>query len=81
MYPDSVAFNPANSELDFRPTEHPKAQLALRLPDTYPENGRPKVVLACDGSKKDLRQVLTESLSEFGADEAEVLDPLLQKFL
>ena len=81
MYETSVAFNPSTSEVLFRPLEHAGAQVVLRLPDSYPRKGKPLVLSACDSRKHDLRGEVAEFIDNFGGDEGEVLDVLLQKFV
>jgi hypothetical protein len=87
MYPeDSVKFNPTTCELYFKPSTDTAASLVLRLPDTYPETGRPQVISACDCNKHDLRKEVTDVVAELSGPVedgrgGEVLDVVIERFL
>lgn len=80
MYPDSVSYNPISTELCFKPDPNHKAVLQLRLPEGYPETGRPLVLQACDGAKTDIGRHVSRSIESM-VEGQEMLDAVVQAFL
>ena len=81
MYETSVTFNPSTSEAVFKSPEHPGAQLVLRLPDGYPQQGKPLLISACDARKCDLRKEVGVFIRDLGDEEGEVLDVIFPRFI
>jgi hypothetical protein len=67
------------SELAFK-LAGSKGTLMLRLPSTYPESGKPLVVLAVDANKKDVRKHLSDGVQGMSEGD-EILDEIVQIFL
>ncbi|KAI1270656.1 hypothetical protein F5Y18DRAFT_369103 [Xylariaceae sp. FL1019] len=86
MYPESLSYSDKARELRYSylaedPNSRAPATLILRLPDSYPLEGFPEVILATDHQKEDLR---SDTKAAFQATASptgeEVLDALLLAF-
>lgn len=78
MYPEQVYYKSRSRDLKF--TEQ-SALLHLRLPESYPESGRPDVIEAHDASKNDLRDRVKAAVRDSClAEGEEALDAIIAAF-
>jgi hypothetical protein len=79
IYPDQASYIDKGRELKF--TER-HATLQLRIPDTYPESGKPDVIAATDESKHDIRSQTRAAIKALNLLEGEeALDAVVSERL
>ncbi|KIV84341.1 hypothetical protein PV11_00125 [Exophiala sideris] len=81
MYPESMTFKPQNREVHYTSPATPSANITFRLPEAYPERGRPDIISARDGSKNDVRDKTRHAVDAEKLEEGvEVLDQMITVF-
>ncbi|KAH7405721.1 hypothetical protein DE146DRAFT_421589 [Phaeosphaeria sp. MPI-PUGE-AT-0046c] len=78
MYPEQASYDKKARELKFT---HEGALLQLRLPESYPESGRPDVIAANNSNKSDLRSQTKAAIKGLDLIEGEeALDAIIAAF-
>ncbi|KAL6705879.1 hypothetical protein ACN47E_006339 [Coniothyrium glycines] len=80
MYPGQIHYNSKSREFKFA-SEKNHASLRVRLPETYPDQGSPDVILATNASRSDIRAITSNAVTQLALpDGEEALDAIIAAF-